>query len=77
MDKKAKYSCAICGSPLYKTDGGGPTATLQCSSDEAKFWLLERGTEAQKHSHEHFVKSAICVPKKEWEDEKTLREEKG
>lgn len=70
MDKKGRFTCAICGAPLYKTDGGGPKATLQCSSEQAKFWLLERGTEEQKKAHEHFCKSALCVPKKEWDDEK-------
>ena len=67
--KIEKYKCSLCGEHLYKTDGGGPMATLQCSSDAAKFWNFDRGTEAQKASHEHFTKSTVSVSKKEWEDE--------
>jgi hypothetical protein len=69
MTKIEKYKCSLCGEYLYKTDGGGPTVTLQCSSEEAKFWNFDRGTEAQRVGHEHFHKSTMTVPKKEWENE--------
>lgn len=61
-----EHKCSICGSSLYRTDAGGIYAILQCSSDDAKFWNFGRGTEEQKKSHDHFVKSTIKVPIKEW-----------
>lgn len=67
--KIEKYKCSLCGEHLYKTDGGGPKVTLQCSSEEAKFWNFNRGTEEQRSAHEHFTKSTVSVSKKEWEDE--------
>lgn len=69
MSKVEKWKCALCGAPLYKTDGGGPAVTLQCSSEEAAFWNFDRGSEAQRIGHEHFHKSTVSVSKKEWEDE--------
>lgn len=69
MTKIEKWKCALCGAHLYKTDGGGPAVTLQCSSAEAAFWNFDRGSEAQRIGHEHFHKSTVSVSKKEWEDE--------
>jgi len=69
MVKIDKYKCKICDSYLYRTDSGGNSVTLQCSSEEAMFWNFNRGTKEQHDSHEHFVNSTICVEKKEWDDE--------
>lgn len=69
MIKIEKYRCALCGEYLYKTDGGGKIVTLQCSSEEAKFWNFDRGSDAQKISHEHFIDSLVSISKKEWNNE--------
>lgn len=69
MIKLEKYRCSLCKEYLYKTDGGGHVVILQCSSEEAKFWNFDRGSEAQRIGHEHFNKSTLSVSKKEWEDE--------
>jgi hypothetical protein len=69
MTKIEKYKCSLCKEYLYKTDGGGQTVILQCSSAEARFWDFDRGSEAQRIGHEHFHKSTVSVSKKEWEDE--------
>ena len=69
MVKIEKYKCIQCGSYLYRTDAGGLSVTLQCSSDEAKFWNFDRGTKEQHDAHNHFVKSTVIITKKEWENE--------
>lgn len=61
-----EHRCKICGSPLYRTDGGGRNVTLQCSSDAAKFWNFNRGTKEQHDAHQHFVKSSMNIPLEEW-----------
>ena len=61
------HRCKICGSPMYRTDGGGTTATLQCSSDEAKFWNFNRGTKEQHDSHKHFTDSMVHISLDEWD----------
>jgi len=61
-----KYRCPICRSELYRTDAGGHSVTLQCSSEEAMFWNFPRGSEEQKKSHEHFMKSTTNIPVEEW-----------
>jgi|ERR1035437_2504701 hypothetical protein len=61
-----KYKCSVCGSPMYRTDAGGHDATLQCSSDRAKFWNFTRGSKEQDEAHDHFEKSTIYVTNKEW-----------
>ena len=61
-----EHRCKICGSPMYRTDSGGPTVTLQCSSDEAKFWNFNRGTKLQNDSHKHFTDSMVHISLEEW-----------
>jgi hypothetical protein len=61
-----EHRCKICGAPMYRTDSGGPTVTLQCSSDEAKFWNFNRGTKLQNDSHKHFTDSMIHISLEEW-----------
>jgi hypothetical protein len=68
-EMNTNYKCSICGSRLYRTDGGGMSVTLQCSSDDAKFWNFNRGTEEQRKSHEHFTKSLISIPLEKWNEE--------
>jgi ribosomal protein S27E len=68
-EMSTNHKCSICGSRLYRTDGGGRSVTLQCSSDEAKFWNFNRGTEEQRKSHEHFTKSSISIPLEKWNEE--------
>jgi hypothetical protein len=53
------YKCKVCGSQLYRTDGGGHLVTLQCSSENAMFWNFNRGTKEQAQSHKHFMDSLI------------------
>ena len=53
------YKCVVCGEDLYITYDYGSKKTLQCSSDNAKFWNFPRGSKEQSESHEHFVKSTI------------------
>lgn len=60
------YKCKVCGLQLYRTDGGAPAVTLQCSSDEAKFWNFNRGTKEQNISHKHFMDSMIHISLEEW-----------
>lgn len=60
------YKCPICGQELYRTDAGGMSATLQCSSDDAKFWNFPRGSQEQKEAHDHFTKSTIYIPNQEY-----------
>jgi len=62
----SEHRCKICGAPMYRTDNGGKTATLQCSSEEAKFWNFERGTKEQSESHKHFMSSIMTIPLEEW-----------
>ena len=69
MVKIDKYKCTECGAYLYRTDAGGLSVTLQCSSEKAKFWNFDRGTKEQSVAHNHFVKSAVTITKKEWENE--------
>lgn len=61
-----EHRCKICGAPLYRTDAGGPSVTLQCSSDEAKFWNFNRGTKAQNDAHKHFTDSLVNISHEEW-----------
>ena len=61
------YKCPVCRGALYRTDVGGNSVTLQCSSDEAKFWDFMRGTEEQKKSHDHFVRSTTYVSNSDWD----------
>lgn len=63
-----EHRCKICGSPMYRTDGGGPRVTLQCSSEEAMFWNFNRGTKEQNISHKHFIESLMNIPLKEWNE---------
>ncbi len=60
------YRCPICGSGVYQTNNGGRYVVLQCGSDAARFWDFPRGSADQKKSHEHFTKSAISIPRKEF-----------
>jgi hypothetical protein len=60
------YKCKICGSKLYRTDGGGKTVTLQCSSESAMFWNFNRGTKEQNISHKHFMDSITHINKEDW-----------
>lgn len=62
------YKCKVCGSQLYRTDGGGSKITLQCSSDEAMFWNFGRGTKEQSQSHKHFMDSLINIREDEWNE---------
>ena len=62
------YKCKVCGTQLYRTDGGGSKITLQCSSDEAKFWNFNRGTKEQNISHKHFTDSMIHISLEEWNE---------
>jgi ribosomal protein L33 len=59
----SEYKCSICGSNLYVTHEGGIKITLQCSSDEAKFWEFPRGSKEQKKSHKHFMESIKYIDK--------------
>ena len=61
-----EHRCKICGAPLYRTDAGGPSVVLQCSSDEAKFWNFDRGTKLQNDAHKHFMGSMMSIPLEEW-----------
>lgn len=63
-----KYKCPVCGGELYRTDAGGNSATLQCSSDEARFWDFPRGSQEQKKAHDHFMKSTVYVSNQEWNE---------
>jgi len=63
-----KHICKICGEPLYRTDGGGHSVILQCSSDAAKFWNFERGSKDQSISHKHFMDSTMSIPVEEWNE---------
>jgi hypothetical protein len=60
------YKCKVCGSQLYRTDGGGRSVTLQCSSENAMFWNFNRGTKEQAQSHKHFMDSLIHMENIEW-----------
>lgn len=62
------YKCPVCRGALYRTDAGGPKVTLQCSSDEARFWDFPRGSSDQKNAHEHFMKSTTYVSQEEWKE---------
>ena len=64
-----KYECSICGSPLYRTDGGGSSIILQCSSEDAKFWNFGRGSKEQAVSHKHFLESVVTVEKSKFESD--------
>ena len=61
------YKCKVCGSQLYRTDGGGPSVTLQCSSESAMFWNFNRGTKEQAQAHKHFMDSLTHMENKEWD----------
>jgi hypothetical protein len=61
-----KYKCKICGGDMYRTDAGGQSATIQCASEEAKFWNFPRGSKENADSHKHFMKSIQYVPLDEW-----------
>ena len=63
-----KYKCPVCGGELYRTDAGGNSATLQCSSDEARFWDFPRGSHEQKKAHDHFMKSTTHISNQEWNE---------
>lgn len=63
-----KYKCSVCRGALYRTDAGGHDATLQCSSDEAKFWNFPRGSEEQQKAKEHFEKSTIYIKNREYRE---------
>jgi hypothetical protein len=60
------YKCKVCGSQLYRTDGGGHLVTLQCSSENAMFWNFNRGTKEQAQSHKHFMDSLTHIENLEW-----------
>lgn len=53
--------CKVCGAPLYRTDSGGRTVTLQCSSLEAQFWNFPRGSKQNETAHRHFEDSTQTV----------------
>lgn len=63
-----KYKCPVCGGVLYRTDAGGPDITLQCSSDEARFWDFTRGSKEQAKAYKHFNNSTIHISKEELEN---------
>lgn len=44
------YKCVVCGEDLYITYDYGSKKTLQCSSDNAKFWNFPRGSKEQSES---------------------------
>jgi hypothetical protein len=60
------YKCPICRGALYRTDAGGTSVTLQCSSPEARFWDFQRGSAEQKNAHDHFMKSTTYISNDEW-----------
>lgn len=62
----ANYKCPICRGELYRTDAGGHNVTLQCASDEARFWDFPRGSEENSRAHDHFMKSTTYVSQEEW-----------
>jgi len=64
------HKCSICGSKLYATHDGGMKVTLQCSSDEAKFWEFPRGSKEQKKAHDHFMKSTKYIDRLEFKRHK-------
>ncbi|MBS1661006.1 MAG: hypothetical protein JST68_08145 [Bacteroidetes bacterium] len=55
--QKLSYSCPLCGAPLYVTNYGNYEAILHCSSDEARFWNFERGTQEQIAAKQHWDQS--------------------
>ena len=63
-----KHKCPVCGGQLYRTDAGGTSATLQCSSPEARFWDFPRGSQEQKKAHDHFMRSTVYVSNQEWDE---------
>ena len=60
------HKCPVCHGQLYRTDAGGNSVTLQCSSDEARFWNFPRGSDEQKTAHNHFMKSTTTISNEEW-----------
>lgn len=60
------YKCPVCRGALYRTDAGGLSVTLQCSSDEAKFWDFPRGSEESKKAHDHFMRSTTIISNEDW-----------
>lgn len=60
------YKCSICGSEVYVTHGGGNFISLQCGSDDARFWDFPRGSKQQKKSYNHFTKSIIYVKRSDF-----------
>jgi hypothetical protein len=52
-----KLSCRVCEAPMYVTDHGNHEVTFHCSSEHARFWDYDRGTEDQMKAKEHWDKS--------------------
>ena len=52
-----KLTCRVCEAPMYVTDHGNHEATFHCSSEDARFWDYDRGTEEQIKAKEHWDKS--------------------
>jgi len=51
--------CVICGSPLYCTDHGNHEITYHCSSNQARFWDYERGSNEELMSKDHWDRSKL------------------
>ncbi|HTI10383.1 MAG TPA: hypothetical protein VL832_17570 [Puia sp.] len=52
-----EFKCPICGSRRYVTDEGNHELTFHCSSEEARFWDFERGTQEQMKAKQHWDQS--------------------
>ena len=60
MDPNLK--CILCSVPLYITDRFLSEFSYHCSSNEARFWDFERGTQEQETAKKHWDLSRQEIP---------------
>ena len=54
--------CTICGSPLYNTDRCLSEFSYHCSSEAARFWDCDRGSQEETKAKNHWDLSRQEIP---------------
>lgn len=66
------YKCPVCRGALYRVDDAdSPDVTLQCDSDEAKYWNFPKGSEESNKAHDHYMRSTTVISSEDWSKVKT------
>jgi hypothetical protein len=56
-----ELACRVCNARLYLTDQGNHHEMFHCSSEEARYWDFDRGTQELTRAWNHWEKSGTVI----------------